>query len=268
MRFFNDSIPMKGLQVNVRGKRSLTGNGVSIYLLPPFCKPLQGGGLAGRRCVISIVYLIRHGETDWNREKRIQGGIDIPLNERGRQQAEALAGRLASLALEKIFTSDLGRAQETTARVVARQPAKEIPVVATPALREGSYGLWEGLTRQEVIARFAGDWEGWVRRGGSGSPPEGEDFATLAKRVGGVFDAAAGENETVLISTHHGPIQAILCHALGIGLSFRSRFLVLNCSLSALECLPGHPPRLILLNDTSHLNGGSLPSGHRTAQSW
>ena len=214
------------------------------------------------------MYLIRHGETDWNKEKRIQGRLDIPLNERGREQAEALAARLASLPLERIYTSDLGRAQETTAIIIARQQTKQIPIVSTPALREGGYGLWEGLTREEVIAGFAEDWGDWVRSGGIGAPAEGEDFTSLAQRVGTIFDAAAKEeNKTVLISTHHGPIQAILCHALGICLSSRSRFLVQNCSLSALECLPDQPPRLILLNDTSHLNDGSLPTAHGMALS-
>jgi broad specificity phosphatase PhoE len=77
----------------------------------------------------------------------------------------------------------------------------------------------------------------------------------VAKRAGGVFDEASRQGKTVLISAHNGPIQAILCHALGIGAAFRSRFLILNCSLSTLECPQDGVPRLILMNDTCHLDG-------------
>ena len=77
-----------------------------------------------RRCAISIIYLIRHGETDWNQDKRIQGQTDIPLNARGRRQAEALAGRLSTVSLEMIYTSDLTRARETAEIIAARQPAE------------------------------------------------------------------------------------------------------------------------------------------------
>jgi broad specificity phosphatase PhoE len=207
-----------------------------------------------RRCPISIIYLVRHGETEWNQDKRIQGQTDIPLNERGRKQAEALAERLASVPLERIYTSDLGRTCETTRAIAGRQP-RNVPVVSTPELRECDYGRWEGLTRVEVARRFPDDWAEWRRRDGIGSPTGGEDFLSLAGRTGRIFDAAAGAGGPVLISTHRGPIRAILCHALGVGQAFRERFLVTNCSLSALECHPGHRTRLVLLNDTCHLEG-------------
>jgi broad specificity phosphatase PhoE len=92
-----------------------------------------------------------------------------------------------------------------------------------------------------------------MRGGRIGSPAGGEDFISLGIRAGRVFDEAAREGKTVLISTHRGPLRAILCYALGLEQTFRSRFFVTNCSLSALECHPGHRPRLVLLNDTSHL---------------
>jgi broad specificity phosphatase PhoE len=185
---------------------------------------------------------------------RIQGQTDIPLHERGRKQAEALAARLAFVPLERIYTSDLGRALETTGIIAARQP-RAVPVLPTPDLRECNYGLWEGLTRKEIAERFAEDWQAWLRGGRIGSPTGGEDFISLGKRAGRVFDAAAREGKTVLISAHRGPLRAILCHALGLEQTFRSRFFVTNCSLSALECHPEHRPRLVLLNDTSHLQG-------------
>jgi len=166
----------------------------------------------------------------------------------------ALAGRLASVPLDSIYSSDLERAAETTRIIAAAQP-REVRLLPTPFLRECHYGLWEGLTRREVALRFPEDWAEWRRGEGIGSPTGGEDFISLAQRAGRIFDAAAGEGKAVLISTHRGPLRAILCHALGLDQTFRERFLVTNCSLSALECDPSHRTRLVLLNDTSHLAG-------------
>jgi broad specificity phosphatase PhoE len=131
-------------------------------------------------------------------------------------------------------------------------------VLPMPDLRECNYGLWEGLTREEISERFAEDWQAWLRGGRIGSPTGGEDFLSLGKRAGRVFDMAAREGKTILISAHRGPLRAILCHALGLEQTFRSRFFVTNCSLSALECHPEHRPRLVLLNDTSHLYDSPL----------
>jgi broad specificity phosphatase PhoE len=206
------------------------------------------------RWTISIIYLIRHGETDWNLDKKIQGQTDIPLNEQGRRQAEALAVRLASIPLNVIYTSDLGRARET-AEIIAAKQSHVVNLSITPDIRECHYGLWEGLTRGEVACRFPEDWSDWIRGGEIGCPTCGEDFLLLARRAGRIFDAAAQEGTTVLISTHRGPLRAILCHALGLDLSLLNRFFVANCSLSALECYPDSQRHLILLNDTCHLRG-------------
>jgi alpha-ribazole phosphatase len=206
------------------------------------------------RCAISIIYLIRHGETDWNQDKMIQGQTDIPLNARGRRQAEALAGRLSTVPLELIYTSDLNRASETAKIIAGKQP-RQVPVVEMPELRELDYGLWEGLTRSEVARRFEEDWRIWNKGGRIGSPTGGEESLSLARRAGRTFDAAVQERKTVLISTHRVTLRTILCHALGLEQAFRNRFAVMNCSLSALECQPEYRPRLILLNDTCHLDG-------------
>ncbi|MEW6334143.1 MAG: histidine phosphatase family protein [Thermodesulfobacteriota bacterium] len=201
---------------------------------------------------ITIVYLTRHGETDWNHEKRIQGQINVPLNDRGNRQAEALAERLSTIDLDVICTSDLRRSLETAERIAARQP-RGAPMVTMPELRECSYGLWEGLTRAEVADRFAEDWENWNQRRFTESPTGGESFLSLFQRAGRAFDAAVQKGEKVLIAAHRGTLRAILCHALQLDPARRDQFLVMNCSLTVLECLPGCRPRLVLLDDTSHL---------------
>lgn len=206
------------------------------------------------------MYLVRHGETDWNQDKRIQGRTDIPLNGRGRAQARALAERLADLSLDEIYASDLLRARETADIIAARQP-RAVAVSARPDLRECHYGLWEGLTREEVARRFPADWQAWLASGESSCPTDGEDFLSLSERAGRVFDQAARSGKTVLIATHRGPLRSILCHALGLDHTLLNRFFVGNCSLSALECGAGSEHkqdqgcRLILLNDACHLHG-------------
>jgi broad specificity phosphatase PhoE len=216
--------------------------------------PTRAGRKAEGGHAIATIYLIRHGETDWNRDRRIQGQSDIPLNARGRSQAAALAERLAGLPLEMIYSSDLGRARETAGRIAAAQ-GREIPVVATPDLRECDYGLWEGLPREEIARRFAADWQRWLRGDAVGRATGGEDFPALARRVGRAFQRALGEDKTLLISAHRGPLQAILCAALGVEAGRRRRFLVANCSLTVLACDPGHSARLTLFNDIGHLDG-------------
>jgi len=209
---------------------------------------------SGWRWVISIVYLVRHGETEWNQDQRIQGQADIPLNGRGKRQAEALAGRLAAVPLELIYASDLGRARVTAETIAAGQP-RELPILVMPELRECDYGLWEGMTRPEAAGRFPDDWNVWQARGGAGRPTGGEDYLSLAGRTSRAFEKVIAEGKTVLISAHRGSLRAILCHALGIDQTLRDRFSIANCSLSALECRPGSRPLLLFLNDTCHLDG-------------
>jgi broad specificity phosphatase PhoE len=176
------------------------------------------------------------------------------LNARGRQQAEALAERLADVPLDLIYTSDLSRARVTAELISTRRPLA-VPIVALTQLRECDYGLWEGLTRPEAAARFPGDWDDWQKGEKGGRPTGGEDVVSLARRTGRVFDEAAGEGKRVLISAHRGSLRTILCHALGIAQTFRDRFSIANCSISALECPPESRPRLLFLNDTCHLGG-------------
>jgi broad specificity phosphatase PhoE len=164
---------------------------------------------------------------------------------------------MSAIPLDVIYTSDLSRARET-AEMIAERQTREVSVITTPDLRECNYGLWEGLTRAEVTVRFAEDWDNWNRSRLTESPTGGEDFLSLTRRAGRAFDAAVQGGKTVLISTHRGTLRSILCHALRLDPTDRDRFLVMNCSLSALECRPRRRPRLILLDDTSHLDAVSL----------
>jgi broad specificity phosphatase PhoE len=162
---------------------------------------------------VTTILLARHGETDWNREKRWQGLADPPLNERGREQARALAERLEPVPFTAIYASDLRRASET-ARLVAE--GRGLGVTTMPELREIDVGSWTGLTQAEVQERFPDAYAGLRARTGRGWE-DGETFGELAQRVLNALRRIAREHhDPVLVVTHSGPIRTVQAHALGL----------------------------------------------------
>jgi broad specificity phosphatase PhoE len=163
---------------------------------------------------MTIFYVIRHGETDWNLTGRWQGHADVPLNALGRAQAERLAARLRDEGahFDAIYSSDLLRAWQTA---LALQAALGIAPKPLPELREIDVGDWSGRTHPEVIARdpelIARLESGEdVRRGGSG-----ERFADLYRRVVGIVERLAADypDGRLALVTHGGPVRALLLHA-------------------------------------------------------
>jgi broad specificity phosphatase PhoE len=151
---------------------------------------------------VTTLLLARHGETDWNREFRIQGSSDIELNELGRQQAQFLAQELTDVELDAIYASDLSRARETAAAVAATHG---LEVNLDARLRERSFGSWEGLTREDIEA-FP-----------QGSRHDGESDDEVRERmleaVQAIADAHPGEQ--VLVVSHGGALNTLWHHAVG-----------------------------------------------------
>jgi broad specificity phosphatase PhoE len=164
---------------------------------------------------VTTLLLARHGETDWNRERRWQGHADLPLNDLGRRQAAELAEAVAGRGIDALYSSDLARARETAAIVGERLA---LPVSVDPELREIDVGEWSGLMTPEIEQRFP---EGLRRHaeGGDGWE-EGETHDELQERVVAAVEriAAAHEGETVLVVAHGGVIRALLAHAEGVPL--------------------------------------------------
>ena len=152
---------------------------------------------------MTTLLLARHGETDWNRELRIQGSSDIELNELGRQQARFLAQELTDVDLDAIYASDLSRASATAAAVAATHG---LEVKVDPRLRERSFGSWEGLTREDVD------------RVPPGSHHDGETDAEVRERMLAAVQeiAAAHPGEQVLVVSHGGALNTLWHHALGV----------------------------------------------------
>jgi broad specificity phosphatase PhoE len=170
------------------------------------------------------ILLARHGETDWNVERRWQGQSDTPLNDTGRAQARALAQELADEPIDAVYSSDLMRAHET-ARVVAE--AHGLDVVAIRDLRERSFGSVEGLTTDEIQARHPGIELPWS---------DDETREAMADRVLDALRriADAHPDAHVLVVSHGGPLRAVLTHC---GIDGVDR--VGNCHVVRIEVVGG-----------------------------
>ncbi|RDV83420.1 alpha-ribazole phosphatase [Ammonifex thiophilus] len=200
------------------------------------------------------IYLVRHGETIWNHALRYQGHADIPLNERGKRQAEALAERLKGEEFAAFYASDLQRALDT-ARIVARPHGKE--VIPLASLREINFGAWEGLTREEIKKRFPEVAERWWQAPYHTRLPGGETLAEVAARAVGTLKEIAERHpeSKVLVVSHGGTIRAAIGYLLRMDLNQYWRLRQDNAALNIIELFEEEKAILMLFNDTSHLNG-------------
>lgn len=192
----------------------------------------------------TTIVLIRHGETDWNREHRFQGHADVPLNEEGRRQARELADRLRGEAYAAAYSSPLRRAHET-ARILAAELSVEVE--PRDRLKEVDVGSWSGLTTSEVENRYPEGFRRWADDR-SGGWTDGETYDELGRRVVADLLAIAEQHpgERVLAVTHGGAIRAVL--AAIAGLSFESSrtdvAFVENCAVVELAVREGKLERV------------------------
>jgi glucosyl-3-phosphoglycerate phosphatase len=153
--------------------------------------------------------LVRHGQSEWNAGRILQGQADIPLSALGREQADALAPAIAGLVPCRAITSDLVRASETAARLGFPDARPE------PRLREIDVGRWQGRAITDLLAEDAAAYEGW--RAGTHRPEGGELWDEFVERtVSAVLDEAAKGGKTLLFVCHGGVIRALLYHLVGL----------------------------------------------------
>ncbi len=164
------------------------------------------------------LWLVRHGQTDWNIDGRIQGQSDVPLNETGRAQAQALAQKLAGVPFVAVYSSDLERARET-AEIIAAPHG--LPVQIDARLREVHQGDWEGLNLMDIRERY--DWE--YRHDQSYSPdfrpPGGESAREVAGRIQAAIEdihTAHPHGGAVLVVSHGLATATVACQVNGVGL--------------------------------------------------
>jgi len=193
--------------------------------------------------VATSIFLVRHGETDWNRESRFQGHADPPLNETGRAQARALAANLDDVAFAAAYTSPLRRARETAEVLGA---TLELTPVDDPSLMEVDVGSWSGLTRTEIEARFPAGFARWLE--GRHGWDDGETNDDLGARVvAGLLEIGAMHPDAaVLAVTHGGPIRSALAAADRIPFdgAHRSIHGIGNCTVVELAVRDGQLERV------------------------
>ncbi|HOO63105.1 MAG TPA: histidine phosphatase family protein [Synergistaceae bacterium] len=199
------------------------------------------------------LYLARHGETEWNALRRYQGKSDIPLNSRGRSQASLLGKRIRSFKPEAIFYSPLLRARET-ARIIGAFSRDHSLCKPLEELQEWDFGLWEGLTVEQIESSYGSLYSQWRKNPGALSPPGGESLDALKVRVKkGLEKIEEHGFSRVLAVTHGGVVRAALLVILGLEDSSFWEMTMRNCSLTGVKRVRGKAV-LSLYDDDSHLS--------------
>ncbi len=204
------------------------------------------------------IILVRHGETDWNRQGRFQGQIDIPLNKNGKAQAKAASNFLKSFALHKAFSSSLSRPKETAQIILSEHPGVEISLKDN--LKEIGHGKWEGKLESEIISEWPDLLKTWKVYPEKVQMPEGENIKDVSSRsIIGWNEICKNlkNDETALVVAHDAVNKTILCHLLGLMPSDIWMIKQGNGGITVIDLSEkeGEPDQITCLNITSHLGG-------------
>jgi broad specificity phosphatase PhoE len=202
------------------------------------------------------ILLLRHAETDWNRERRFQGWRDIPLSPTGREQAESAARLLAASPLAAVWSSPLSRARETAALIAA--PHK-LTVHEADAFKEMGFGEWEGLTRDEVRERFPDAHRAWAETPHDAAWPGAETLgAVRARALAGLDELReAHQGQTVCLVSHGITSRILILEALGLGLDRLWSLGLSSAGISELEFRDDWTA-LHRMNSLIHLADGAI----------
>jgi broad specificity phosphatase PhoE len=199
---------------------------------------------------MTIIDLIRHGQTTWNREQRFQGHYDAPLSEEGHQQAKRLVKyALENKSISSIYSSDLSRAMQTAQRIAE---ALKLTVVPMEQFRERNMGEWAGLTFAEVKEKYP-DWEQVRIHGGAYQIEKTED---MVNRVLHELEKLATKHpgEHICVVSHGGCISAVL-RRIAEGENLLGKFSIQNTSITRLKYDPANGWQVVFHNQITHLEG-------------
>lgn len=202
------------------------------------------------------IVLIRHGETLWNRERRMQGHTDTPLSEAGRAQAARLGERLCGSAFAALYSSDLARAWDT-AHAIAQRTGHDI--IADANLRERRFGIFEGLKYEEMSERHPAEWQRFQSRDPDYVIPDGECAREFHARCLACLTAIAERHpgETVVVVTHGLVLDALYRAAHGLTLNAPRPVPLLNASLNGFGYLE-QVWRMTFWGDVAHLEATAV----------
>jgi broad specificity phosphatase PhoE len=195
--------------------------------------------------------LVRHGESEWNAQRRYQGQSDVPLSALGRRQAERIAERLAGVKMDAVYASDLVRAWETASPIAEKNGLK---VFSEPRLRELKFGVLEGLTFDEAQAQYPEMIAAWLED--FNHPPDGAETIDLFNtRILSLLNdlKEKHDEQVVLLIAHGGSLSEILRVVLGLSREKRWYLEMENASLSEVLIAENYVS-LKRLNDTCHLS--------------
>ncbi|MBL8437133.1 MAG: histidine phosphatase family protein [Zoogloeaceae bacterium] len=185
------------------------------------------------------ICIVRHGETDWNVARRLQGHLDVPLNATGQAQAQTTAAHLAEETFTALYSSDLLRARQTAEALAS---AVGLPVTPEPRLRERRYGAFEGLTYDEARAQYPQDYARFEDRDPDlAFPGGGERLVDFAQRIETALLALADRHrgESILLVTHGGVLDIVYRLATGKPLEAKRDFPIPNAALNWLGRMDG-----------------------------
>jgi 2,3-bisphosphoglycerate-dependent phosphoglycerate mutase len=199
----------------------------------------------------TTLIVVRHAETTWNREKRMQGTTDTALSEVGRAQAQALARRLAGQAFSALYSSDLSRARDT-AQAIAQQARREL--VLEPRLRERAFGVFEGLIADEIRARYPQEYACFSSRDPDYEVPGGESARGFTQRCLGCLAEIASRHpgEEVVVVTHGLVLDSLYRAAHGLDHGVQRPVPLINASVN-LFGYGSSAWRMVEWGDVSHL---------------
>lgn len=206
---------------------------------------------------MSKIYIVRHGETEWNKENRSQGcGNDIPLSNIGKAQASLVAQRLKEEKIDLFFSSTLKRASET-ANIIAKKHGKTVEECSD--LMEFRMGCWEGLTYNDIVNKYPEVFSLWKESPHLVKIPDAETLIELKERSLKKFMEIIRNNEdkNILVVSHGITAKVIICSLMGIDLSNLHKIRQDNTAINMFEYKDGNFQTL-LLNDTCHLRNLSM----------
>lgn len=197
------------------------------------------------------IYLVRHGESEWNCLKKVQGQKDVPLTEKGRKQAEKIADRLYNEDIDKIYSSDLKRAFDT-AKIIGDNLKLDINI--NNSFREIKFGIWEGISKEELITKYYTEHVLWMKEPHKLELKGAETLLDLQKRTMDGIDeiSKTSHDKSVLVVSHSAAIKTIILGLLDMDISYYSKISLGNVSLNLIE-FRDYNNVLSLLNDTCHL---------------
>ena len=202
---------------------------------------------------VTRIVAVRHGETVWNAQTRMQGQLDTDLSRRGRWQAERLAEALAGQSLDAIIASDLRRAFDTAQAIARRQ---HLEVTAEAGLRERGFGIFEGRTYSEIDAAWPADAARWRRHDPDFGADGGETLRDFSARVVAAASriAAAHPSRSIALVSHGGVLDCLYRAAAGVALDAPRTWQLGNATINRLLYTP-RGFSLVGWNDASHLDG-------------